>query len=407
MTSDVGISIKGLKQKNLLLLLKLIATQPGLSRIDLAKITHITKMTVTNIISELLELGIITEEEGPASRQPTNGRIPTPLALSSSAPKIIGVLIKRGLYQVVLGDLAGNILDSITERTPQLEDAGHLLRILFAGVDTLRERARGPLLAVGISSIGPLDAPSGVLLNPPNFWGIENLPIVREMEKHTGLPAFLINDGNAGALCEKMYGSGKEIPNFLYVHLKYGIGSGLVLHNDLYHGNRGQSGEIGHSTINFVGPRCPCGNVGCLELYANITNVRSFIAQQLPLYPDTRIKDPAAVSLVHIIDLANQNDLLAVSALNEYCDYLSHAILNVLNILDISYIIMDYESNLSGSALEDLLLRKLQARISDERFRTLRVLRSQHHGQAPLVGALALVADNVFHGRLEIPLSSS
>ena len=140
MTSDVGISIKGLKQKNLLLLLKLIATQPGLSRIDLAKITHLTKMTVTNIISELLELGIITEEEGPASRQPTNGRIPTPLALSSSAPKIIGVLIKRGLYQVVLGDLAGNILDSITERTPQLEDAEHLLRILFAGVDTLRER---------------------------------------------------------------------------------------------------------------------------------------------------------------------------------------------------------------------------------------------------------------------------
>ena len=86
MTSDVGISIKGLKQKNLLLLLKLIATQPGLSRIDLAKITHLTKMTVTNIISELLELGIITEEEGPASRQPTNGRIPTPLALPSSAP---------------------------------------------------------------------------------------------------------------------------------------------------------------------------------------------------------------------------------------------------------------------------------------------------------------------------------
>ena len=286
MTSDVGISIKGLKQKNLLLLLKLIATQPGLSRIDLAKITHLTKMTVTNIISELLELGIITEEEGPASRQPTNGRIPTPLALSSSAPKIIGVLIKRGLYQVVLGDLAGNILDSVTERTPQLEDAGHLLRILFAGVDTLRERARGPLLAVGISSIGPLDAPSGVLLNPPNFWGIENLPIVREMEKHTGLPAFLINDGNAGALCEKMYGSGKEIPNFLYVHLKYGIGSGLVLHNDLYHGNRGQSGEIGHSTINFVGPRWQCGLPGAVRQHHQRPQLYRPAAPPLPGYPN-------------------------------------------------------------------------------------------------------------------------
>lgn len=79
-----------------------------------------------------------------------------------------------------------------------------------------------------------------------------------------------------------MYGIGKDIPNFLYVHLKYGIGSGLVLHEELYNGNSGQSGELGHSTINFVGPQCPCGNVGCLEMYANIENVRNYIQQQLP-----------------------------------------------------------------------------------------------------------------------------
>ena len=131
--------------------------------------------------------------------------------------------------------------------------------------------------------------------------------------------------------------------------------------------------------------------------------MRNYIQQQTPLYPNTRITNPLDVSLVNIIDLANQNDLLAVSALNEYCNYLSHAILNVLNILDISYLIMDYESNIPGSVLEELILRKIQTRISPKRFSTLQILRSQSHGQAPLIGTLALVADNVFHENLDFP----
>lgn len=404
MGNNAGISIKGLKQKNQSLILKLIATRAGLSRIDLAKISNLTKMTVSNIIADLMEQGIVVEEESSSgSMQPSNGRIPTPLKLSPQAPKIIGILIKRGLYQVILGDLSGNVLDKFVDKTQRLTGAEQLLHIIFTGIDTLKARNHCPLLAIGIASIGPLDAKNGILLDPPNFWGIQNLPIVQEVTNYTHLPAFLINDGNAGALSEKMYGIGKDIPNFLYVHLKYGIGSGLVLHEELYNGNSGQSGELGHSTINFVGPQCPCGNVGCLEMYANISNVRNYIQQQTPLYPNTRITNPLDVSLVNIIDLANQNDLLAVSALNEYCNYLSHAILNVLNILDISYLIMDYESNIPGSVLEELILRKIQTRISPKRFSTLQILRSQSHGQAPLIGTLALVADNVFHENLDFP----
>ena len=108
MGNNAGISIKGLKQKNQSLILKLIATRAGLSRIDLAKISNLTKMTVSNIIADLMEQDIVVEEESFSGRiQPSNGRIPTPLKLSPQAPKIIGILIKRGLYQVILGDLSG------------------------------------------------------------------------------------------------------------------------------------------------------------------------------------------------------------------------------------------------------------------------------------------------------------
>lgn len=403
MAVNSGISIKGVKQKNQSLILKLIATHPGMSRIDLAKATHLTKMTVSNIVSDLIAHNIIQEDETFCSApQPSNGRTPTPLKLSSKAPKAIGVLIKRGLLQIILGDLAGNVLDSITVRPSTPLDAPELLSIILNGIDTLRSRNSVQLLGIGISSIGPLDVQRGMILNPPNFYDIHDYPIVDAVHQHTQLPTFLINDGNAGALSEKMYGIGKSIPNFLYVYIKHGIGSGLVLHGELYNGDRGQSGELGHSTINFAGPQCPCGNIGCLEMYANITNVRNFIRQQLSLYPDSHIQDPSVLSLVDIIDLANQNDSLAVSALNEYCNYLSHGILNVLNTLDISCVIMDYESNTPGTILEDLILRKIQPRIGPERFHSLQILRSQFRGHAPLIGSLALIADNVFHETLDI-----
>ena len=403
MAANSGISIKGLKQKNLSLILKLIAVHPGVSRIDLAKTTHLTKMTVSNIVSDLLDHGIIYEDETSAGfGQPSNGRTPTPLRLSPQAPKAIGVLIKRGILRIVLGDLSGNVLDDITVRPTSALTSDELLAIILNGIDQLISRNNSRILGIGISSIGPLDVQTGVLLNPPNFYEIQNFPVVEQVRHHTHLPTFLINDGNAGALGEKMYGIGKTIPNFLYVYLKHGIGSGLVLHGELYNGDRGQSGELGHSTINFAGPQCPCGNVGCLEMYANIRNVRNFIRQQHSLYPNTHIQDPSQLSLVEIIDLANQNDALAVSALNEYCNYLSHAILNVLNTLDLSCVIVDYESNVKGTVLENLILRKIQPRINSERFQSLHILRSQFHGHAPLIGALALVADNVFHERLDI-----
>lgn len=191
MNNNAGISIKGLKQKNQSLILKLIATRSGLSRIDLAKISHLTKMTVSNIIADLIDRGIVAEEECHSGRmQPSNGRIPTPLKLSPQAPKIIGILIKRGLYQVILGDLSGNILDKFVDKTQKLAGEKQLLDIIFTGIDTLKARNNCPLLAVGIASIGPLDAKNGIILDPPNFWGIQNLPIVQEVTNYTKLPPF-------------------------------------------------------------------------------------------------------------------------------------------------------------------------------------------------------------------------
>ena len=401
MASNKGISIKGLKQRNQALVLKLIVEHPGISRVELAQKTHLTKTAVSNIVSDLLRADLVAEAEASSEAAPsTAGRVPRPLHLSPSSPKVIGVLIRRDCLQAVLGDLSGNILRSVTWPISEDTTTTILLNRLYMLIEQLRQGLFFPLLAVGISCIGPLDIRRGMILDPPNFYGIREVPIVDILKERTGLPVFLVNDGNAGALCEKMYGAGQGIENFLYVYLHHGIGSGVVLHGELYHGNRGQSGELGHVTINFAGPVCPCGNIGCLELYANLSALRSHVSRQISLCPRPVVVNPHALFLSNLVDLASQQEPAALSALDEYCGYLSHGILNVLNLLDLYHIILDYESNVEEDIIGTLLRSNLQSRISLQRAASLHISKSYFNGKAPLIGSLALVADAAFHGKL-------
>lgn len=125
------------------------------------------------------------------------------------------------------------------------------------------------ILCVGIVSIGPVDTQQGIILNPPNFQGLRDLPVCRWMEEIAGVDAYLLSDSSACALAESLYGKGAGIDNFLYVYIHEGIGAGMVLGGELYQGIHGYSPELGHTTIDFHGPLCPCGSRGCLELYAD------------------------------------------------------------------------------------------------------------------------------------------
>ena len=190
-------------------------------------------------------------------------------------------------------------------------------------------------------------------MNPPYFYGIENFPITSIIHKITGLPTFLVNDANAGALAEKLYGIGKDIPNFTYLHIMNGIGSGLVLKDSLYEGDTGQSGEIGHTSINFAGPQCACGNKGCLDLYANVDNMRQKVFELSPFYPASPLASVSHPTWYDIVDCANRKDALAIIVIEEFCSYVSYALINTLNLLNIATLIVGYDSSLNGFIIED------------------------------------------------------
>jgi len=128
------------------------------------------------------------------------------------------------------------------------------------------------LNAIGIAAPGPLDSKKGIIFCAPNLIKIKNFKIVEVLRKVFQKPAFLENDAKAAALGEWKYGAGRGAKNMIYLTISTGIGSGIIINNQLYSG-LGQAGEAGHMVINSDGPRCSCGQRGCLESLASGTAI--------------------------------------------------------------------------------------------------------------------------------------
>lgn len=259
MKTKTGSNIQDVKLKNRMLVLSHIATHDKISRVDIARLTGLSKMTVGSIVTELISAGLAEETNVPRFSA-ASGRKPIMLTLTPDSPCLCGILIKRGLCQIILSDLGGKIFFRRESSYPALHSAQDLLEILWNLLDQCFQSTSRKILAIGISSLGPVDSQEGMLLKPPYFYGIENLPLVPLVREKTGLPVFLVNDATAGALSEKLFGAGISLSNFAYLHIMNGIGAGFVLNHALYDGDSGQSGEIGHTSINFNGPLCACGN---------------------------------------------------------------------------------------------------------------------------------------------------
>lgn len=147
--------------------------------------------------------------------------------------------------------------------------------VLAEAVSTLRalEAEHGPISALGVGSVGPLELETGTLLSPPNFPGWSHVPLKAPLEQALGVPVRVDNDANVAALAEYRFGAGRGARTLVYATLSTGIGGGVIVEGRLLHGLGGGAGELGHQTIREGGPRCGCGNRGCLEAIASGTAI--------------------------------------------------------------------------------------------------------------------------------------
>lgn len=386
MGAKTGMNNDTLRSQNRGLVLKLLATETQLSRVELAKRTGLSKMSVSNIISEFLESGIV--EECSTMAVQGSGRNPIALRLSSRAPKLVGLFVFREECVAVLCDLHLEILRE-ARVVMNAEKAACLEETLYGLIDQVLSPAGETVLGIGIGSIGPLDLKRGLLLTPPHFFGIHDFPIVSLLQQRYHLPVYLDGQYDCAALAEKYFGVARSYQDFLFVGISSGIGSGIISGGEILRTDAGYTSELGHTSIDWHGNLCTCGNRGCLETYAGVQAV------------EPRLRDASGLDLSfrEFCRLAETGENEAVCRIfDEMVQALGSALTSAVNLLDPQAILIGHQGHYLPdrclSSLEDIIgLRRLA-----RRRQRVPILRSAFGPQAQVKGSACCLLSHVFAG---------
>jgi glucokinase len=182
---------------------------------------------------------------------------------------VIGVDIGGTKVAVGIVDGEGNILTQLRHPMMANSTPEAALQSVIAAIDSIRSVSiSNTISAIGLCAPGPLDPISGVVVNPPNLPAWRDFPLAAKIAEVYKLPVKLDNDANAAALAETRWGAARGYRYVFYATIGTGIGTGIVFDNRIYHGRTGAAGEGGHVSIDYRGPVCHCGKLGCIEILA-------------------------------------------------------------------------------------------------------------------------------------------
>ena len=266
------------KRINRSVLLRLLRSQPGLSRAQLASHSGLTKSTVSLLVRELIEEGWLNEQTVSASTgtslTPSQGRPSTPLQINASARGLIGVEIAVDCIRVVWVSLLGEVLWSSevslasTMPSEACRQTAELVKLAWLEMAHSGLRLSG----VGIGLPGAFDEVTGVVRFAPNLkWrDVDFLTQITDALALASVPPVNIhiqNEADTAALSEYEFASGESESSLIFVNCDVGVGAGIVLNDRLFTGAQGMAGEIGHTILQMDGPVCSCGRRGCAEVF--------------------------------------------------------------------------------------------------------------------------------------------
>lgn len=372
-------------------ILKMFILNSPVSRIQLSKYSGLSKMSLTNIISEFSEKGYIKETGVDLSA--TGKRKPILLELADGCVCAIGISITRSYIEGCLADIKGNMMYSKRVELPKDTTADRITAILGDLISSISNICRTELIGVGISGIGPIDMENGRMLSPTNFYGIENYDVVKEVKKFTDLPVYLYKNTNCAALAEKYYGAGRKNQNFVYIGVSKGLGASAVINDNLLLGTNGYSCELGHLTVNPDGDECPCGNRGCLEIYTNIVSMVDRVENAVKSGAETSLKIP--VTFEAVVDCARKGDKLCSDTLDELCKYLAIGVTNAINVYDPTIVILGNDIAMGGEEIISRLKKNVGKTPIGAKHNNVEIIMSKFYDKAPLLGAATVVFDKL------------
>ena len=358
-----GQDLQNLRAGNLWVLLSAVRQHGPLTRNDLAQITGLAPSSVTRLIRELEQLGLVMQT---GKGESSGGRQPSLVVADPAAGLVVSLDLSGRNLRGGVFDAANNLIKFVDHPFHGLGPQAVEMQIRNMVKDLLAEPAAHdlPLLGIGVSLPGAVDMQTGDVRDSYNL-RLHNYPLRRILSAEFALPVYIEHDASVAALAEHYYGAGRDLPHLIYILVSTGIGSGILINGQIYRGESGMSGEFGHIILDPAGQMCVCGKLGCLEALAAapaiLTSARWMASHgRSELLSTLSSDEPQRITLEIVAQAARLGDGIAGEILAKSATHLAQGIATYASLFDISHMVVGGEVAELGDVYFDPLRQSLE-----------------------------------------------
>lgn len=305
---------------------------------------------------------------------------------------VIGIDLGGTKISTALSDFDGNIISNVVVPTNANEGEMPVLNRIIGTIEEVLSKAdvkSTEVEAVGIGSPGPLDSNTGVIITTPNL-PFKNFNVTAPIKERFDIPVYLDNDANVATIGEFMFGAGKGKKNVVFFTVSTGVGGGAVLNGNIFRGSTCNALEIGHITVAPNGPRCNCGNVGCLEAVASGTAIGRRGQEAVNTNVETSLRQYEKVTSYEVFVEAEKGDEVAKDIRDEALNYLGIGVANAVSIFDPEMVIIGGGVTQVGDVLFNRVREVVKKRCFKVMSENCEVVPAGLGTNAGVVGAVAL-----------------
>lgn len=390
-----------LKESNRVSILNLIRSNKY-SRADISGLLGLSKPTVSSIVEELIRENLVVEV-GQGIATDRVGKKPTYLGFNAKAGLIVAININQNTCDVAVTDLAANIIarretptNIFRDYRKTLDEIVNQINILILDIPNKALSKR--IIACGIAFKGLVNSETGIMHYSASFPHWKDVPIGEYFSNSLKIPVFIENNARAITFAEMQFGRGSGKQYIVCVSMSIGIGTGVVMNNDVYRGANSGAVTFGHTIVLENGPECQCGNRGCWES----------LASPYALLRELKAKDPKYAkmhSFKQVMKEYNTDPVIRDLVLNYTCFWLGVGIANLLNTFNPQMLIIQGEITSIGEELRKKIEEVALARTLPLN-RNVEICFSSMSENIEIIGATSVVINKFFSPENHMDLSS-
>ncbi len=389
-----------IKELNRAIVINTILNYGPISRTRISEFTDLGLSTVSNIVADLIKKELIYET---GEEESSGGRRAILLEFNCNDRFVLG--IKIGLDGIIVGlvNMKSKILDQHFIPSPVKSSEKIVLEVLIKAIRDLINKNHikaEKIVGCGIGVSGLVNQKEGILVFS-KILGWKKIRFKEFLEKEFNFPIFIDKDVNVLTLAEKRFGVGKKINNFICITIGKGVGAGIVIKGDIYHGSCGGAGDFGHIIIDKDGPLCYCGKRGCLETFSSDQFIINKIKEALSNQQDTMIKDFIkkkkdldSISVDTVLKAAQEGDIISKNIFQEVGENLAMGIVSLISLFDPELIVVGGEGVKAGELIFPTMRKVIRDNFPFKK--EIKIVPLQPGEEGWIIGAAELVLSEIF-----------